>query len=97
MPATSDTLNVTATLAIVPVDTHIRQSARLPGLPSGPSRYPRNRRRLEPGRQGERQDLHQPQDRSAGIRQTWLRCRLVKVEEEDAAGNTHIALWEPRD
>jgi uncharacterized protein (DUF736 family) len=28
---------------------------------------------------------------------TWVRCRLVKLEEPAEDGATHIALWEPRD
>jgi uncharacterized protein (DUF736 family) len=28
---------------------------------------------------------------------TWVRCRLVKLENPGDDGATHIALWEPRD
>ena len=27
----------------------------------------------------------------------WLRCRLVKLEQPNEDGSTHMALWEPRD
>ena len=28
---------------------------------------------------------------------SWVRCRLVKLEQPAEDGATHIALWEPRD
>ena len=28
---------------------------------------------------------------------SWVRCRLVKLEQPAEDGTTHIALWEPRD
>jgi len=28
---------------------------------------------------------------------SWVRCRLVKLENPSEDGATHIALWEPRD
>ena len=28
---------------------------------------------------------------------SWVRCRLVKLEHANDDGATHIALWEPRD
>ena len=66
---TINTLNVSAGIAIGPGRQDQRQSARLLGLRLrlGPLSH-RNRCRLEPGRQGEWRDLHQPQDRSAVFR-----------------------------
>jgi uncharacterized protein (DUF736 family) len=29
--------------------------------------------------------------------QSWVRCRLVKLEQPNEDGSTHIALWDPRD
>jgi uncharacterized protein (DUF736 family) len=28
---------------------------------------------------------------------SWVRCRLVKLEQPNEDGSTHIALWDPRD
>ena len=57
----------------------------------------RGRRRLEPGREIERRDLREPQDRRARIRAELgpLPPRQARTPAED--GSTHIALWEPRD
>ena len=62
---TLKTLNVTAALTIVPVD---KMSDNAPDLPGLCRPAPRGRRRLEPGREVERRDLPEPQDRRARIR-----------------------------
>ena len=64
LTGTFKTLNVTATLAIVPIE---KTSDKAPDhrIYAGPRR--RGRRRLKPGREVERRDLHQPQNRVPGF------------------------------
>jgi uncharacterized protein (DUF736 family) len=88
------TLNVTATLAIVPVD---RTSDKAPDYRVyGPNRHEIgagwSAKAKESGKEYINLKLGSPEFGNA-----WLRCRLVELDEKDAAGNTHIALWEPRD
>ena len=88
------TINVTVTLAIVPVE---RRSDKAPDyrvyagqryeIGAGWSAKAR-----ESGKEYINLKLGSPE-----FGPHWLRCRLVELDEKDAAGNTHIALWEPRD
>ena len=106
---TLKTLNVTANLSIVPVakasdnapDHRVYAGA---GHSATSAFGAGGRRGLEPGRQVQRRNLPQPQDRRARIRPPivafrsgWVRARLVKLERPGDDGTTHIALWEPRD
>src|SRR5271170_6751234 len=72
----------------------VRQRARSPGLCRA---APRDRRRLEPGREVERRDYLNLKIGAPEFGPTWVRCRLVKLEQPAEDGATHIALWEPRD
>ena len=74
---TLKTLNVTAALTIVPVDKTSDNGTRLPGL-CRPAL--RDRRRLEPGREIERRDLHQPQDRGPRL------CEAERYAERHGLG-----------
>ena len=91
---TLKTLNVTATLAIVPVD---RTSDKAPD------------HRVYAGQRYEIGAGWSQVAKSSGetylnlkigapeFGPSWLRCRLVKLEHPAEDGATHIALWEPRD
>jgi uncharacterized protein (DUF736 family) len=88
------TLNVTATLAVVPVE---RKSDKAPD------------HRVYAGQRYEVGAGWSQVAKSSGetyvnlkigapeFGPTWLRCRLVKLEAPAEDGTTHIALWEPRD
>jgi hypothetical protein len=84
---TLKTLNVTANLVVVPVDK-MSENARLSRLCRQRPAL-RGRRRLEPGRQVERRDLPEPQDRRAGIRPQ-LGARPPR-QAGDADGGRHLA------
>jgi uncharacterized protein (DUF736 family) len=91
---TFKTLNVTATLAIVPVD---RTSDKAPDYRVyGSNRYEIgagwSATARESGKEYINLKIGAPE-----FGPHWLRCRLVELETKDTAGNTHIALWEPRD
>ena len=93
LTGTFKTLNVTASLAIVPIE---KTSDKAPDhrvyagprheVGAGWSQVAKSRARL-----------HQPQNWFAGFGPIWVRCRLVKLEKPAEDGATHIALWEPRD
>ena len=91
---TLKTLNVTATLAIVPV---YRTSDKAPD------------HRVYAGQRYEIGAGWSQVAKSSGetylnlkigapeFGPSWVRCRLVKLEQPAQDGATHIALWEPRD
>jgi uncharacterized protein (DUF736 family) len=88
------TLNATATLAIVPVD---RKSDKAPDYRVyGPNRFEIGAGWSATGKESGKEYINLKIGAPA-FGPNWLRCRLVELDEKDAAGNTHIALWEPRD
>jgi uncharacterized protein (DUF736 family) len=91
---TFKTLNVTASLAIVPVD---RRSDKAPDYRVyGPNRYEIgagwSAKAKESGKEYINLKIGSPD-----FGPMWLRCRLVELDEKAKDGTTHIALWEPRD
>jgi uncharacterized protein (DUF736 family) len=91
---TFKTLNVSANLAIVPVD---RTSDKAPDYRV----YAGQRYEVGAGWSATAKDSGKEyinlKIAAPEFGQHWLRCRLVELDKKDAAGNTHIALWEPRD
>jgi uncharacterized protein (DUF736 family) len=86
-------LNVTATLAIVPVE---RKSDKAPDHRS--TRASATKSAPAGARSPSR--AAKPTNLKIGAPEfgpTWLRCRLVKLEAPAEDGTTHIALWKPRD
>jgi uncharacterized protein (DUF736 family) len=92
---TLKTLNVTAALAIVPIDKT---------ADNGPDyRVYAGQRRYEIGA-GWSQVAKSSGETYVNLKlgapefgPNWLRCRLVKLEHPAEDGATHIVLWEPRD
>ena len=94
LTGTFKTLNVTATLAIVPIE---KTSDKAPDyrVYAGP--------RHEVGA-GWSQVAKSSGETYINLKigspefgALWVRCRLVKLEKPAEDGATHIALWEPRD
>lgn len=93
---TLKTLNVTASLVIVPVD---KMSENAPDHRV----YAGNGNRYEVGA-GWSQVAKSSGETYLNLKigapefgPNWVRARLVKLEQAGEDGTTHIALWEPRD
>ena len=93
---TLKTLNVTASLVIVPVD---KMSENAPDHRV----YAGNGNRYEVGA-GWSQVAKTSGETYLNLKigapefgPNWVRARLVKLENPNGDGTTHIALWEPRD
>ena len=93
---TLKTLNVTASLVIVPVD---KMSENAPDHRV----YAGNGQRYEVGA-GWSQVAKSSGETYLNLKigapefgPNWVRARLVKLENPNGDGATHIALWEPRD
>jgi uncharacterized protein (DUF736 family) len=94
LTGTFKTLNVTATLAIVPIE---KTSDKAPDhrVYAGP------RREVGAGwsqvAKSSGETYINLKIGSPEFGPIWVRCRLVKLEKPAEDGATHIALWEPRD